>query len=353
MNRIISVFSYLKRQLTNAFAFERRATSIQLHSDSMDDLNAQIGQAIESCSERLIFLLGPFGSGKTTQLQYFFKTHPQFRPKVRSFIKINTLDNAFLHLTNYFSRFSFFSLVLVAAAAIGFTSFIPQLGVLPVLLLISALFFMKSVGNLVYLFHETVSSFFQSKKEIVVIEDLERSSLSLEEQGAFLANLWRYQRIYLIPLGYPPNEKKQILKLVELSLKLDGILIELLVREPTLYEFIKKLDSDFPFVHLEKDIAENKGWLSLFTFRELQLLHSQVKLRLGSLYVKEQKQLKYIDTAFALLAEKLDLAKKEITFIETERTLKGFSKEKLSSEQVHYLDSFIHSIADVKIQVIA
>jgi hypothetical protein len=188
-------------------------------------------------------------------------------------------------------------------------------------------------------------------KRIVVLEDLERSSLSQEAQGAFLANLWRYRRIYLIPLGYPPNEKKQILKLIEFSLKLDGVLIELLTRETTLYEFIKKLDSDFPFTHREKDIAENKGWLSLFTFRELQLLYSQVHLRLGLEYSQEQKRLKYVDTAFALLVEKLDLAKQEITFVEAEQTLKGFSKEKLSSEQTHYLESFIQSISEVEIKV--
>jgi hypothetical protein len=136
------------------------------------------------------------------------------------------------------------------------------------------------------------------------------------------------------------EEKKQLLRLMEFVLKLDGTLIELLVRETALYEYMKQRDPEFPFLHREQDIRENKGWLSLFTFREMQLLHSQVMLRKD----RERNNVKYIEVAFQLLAEKLDLAKREITFVPEEKQIKGFSPEKFSPEQVHYLTSFIESI---------
>ncbi|MDE3046034.1 MAG: hypothetical protein KGJ02_05270 [Verrucomicrobiota bacterium] len=336
------IFLEIKKQLMNIPSFALNAeTGEMLAEDHLEYVNKQIEAAIEQATERMVFLIGPFGSGKTTQLKYFFRQYPNLNYTYRSFVHVNSFDFALLHLANYWSRLFFLGLG-VGLGVLAMKLF-PVLSPLPFLLILSG-FFAKTFANLIYIFHETVDNLFRRKPKIVVIEDLERSPLSPADQWSFLSNLWQYKRIYLITLGYPSVEKDKALKLIESAIKLGGTVIELPPNEKLNYEMIRKLDPAFPFQQMKKDKLENKGWMSMFTLREMLLLREQAILRSEHAPSEEMRQLKYVEVAFQLLLGKLGLAKGEITFVEETRKIKGYTGKKLSSDETHYLESFIQSI---------
>lgn len=349
MGLIKSIFAELKKHLTNtpSYAFNIQATQPVFRSQ-LDYINTQIEKAVKEKPHQILFILAPFGGGKTTQIFDFFQRHPEHKMTYRSFTRINTLDFAFLHLTNYASRF-FFILINSLLSLLLFYVF-PKLTVLPIFFILSS-FFTKSIGNQIYLLHETLSTFLLRRHKFIVIEDLERSPLGDNDQWAFLSNLWHLKRTYIVSLGYSPEEKEKVIKLFELAIKLGGTLVELPLNEAANYELIKKLDIDFPFHPSSKDLSQNKGWLSLFTFRELFMLREQTLLRVhaekefGRKNLKPHvKQLKYVEVSLLLLLDKINLTKREVVFVEKDKEILGFTKEKLQTYQYEYLHSFIQSI---------
>lgn len=349
MGLIGNIFKELKKHLTNtpSYAFNIQATQ-PIFRTQLDYINTQIEKAIKEKPNQILFILAPFGAGKTTQIFDFFQKHPEHQMIYRSFTRINTLDFAFLHLTNYASRFFFLLINSLLSVALFYT--FPKLSVLPIFFLLSS-FFTKSVGNQIYLLHETLSTWLNRRQKFVVIEDLERSPLGDADQWAFLSNLWHLKRTYVVSLGYSPEEKDKVIKLFELAIKLGGTLVELPLNESANYELIKKLDLDFPFHPSSKDLSQNKGWLSLFTFRELFMLREQALLRVhaekefGRKHLKPHlKQIKYVEVGLMHLLEKLNLTKREIVFVEKDKEIVGFSKERLQNYQTEYLQSFFHSI---------
>jgi hypothetical protein len=345
MKFLKNIWKEIKKQLTNTPSF-LQTTSGRWVADSSkaNDVVTQIEKALESNSTRLIFLIGPFGSGKTTHIQHFMRKHPHYQYFSKSFVKVNSIDFAFLHLTHYITRLIF---MLICSGFAGFIIWnVPQIGALPLLLFVTYLF-VKNAGNLIYNLHETLDNLLTRRDKIVIIEDLERSSLNSPDQWALLANLWQNKRHYLIALGYSPDEKAAKLKIVEYAMKLEGKIIETPPCKSINYKIIKHLDPDFPFeFNFEKD-PEMEGWLSLFTPRETIMLYDQVVLRNRSrepLTLKE-KQMSYVAIALEFLFEKTGLTKKELIFDEKTREIRGFVRGHFSPEQIFYIESFTNSLA--------
>lgn len=337
MKKISGFISEIRRQLLNVplYAVDLEKKEVVLY-ESMEKVHQQLEEAIRTNSRRPIFLVGPFGSGKTTQLGEFFKRHPELKARTLSFNKISSLDFAFANITKYTLRLL---IVQLCSSLLAYLFVLmPQMGALPLAMTIGIMY-TKTLGNFLYLVHEVLDTALRRKPEIVVIEDLERSSLRPEDQWAFLSNLWSHRRIYLVTFGYPPDEKKQRLKFLEWTLKLGGTFIEQPIIETAIYDFMKRLDPAFPFRHREVDALENRGWLSLFTFREMEMLREQVRLR-----GEEQREADYIEIALQLLLGKLNLSNRELVFVRPRVEIHGFSPGKYSDEQCHYLESFIESI---------
>jgi hypothetical protein len=315
------------------------------NSERLDSVNRQLEKAIEKSAPQMIFLISPFGSGKTTQLNYFFRNNPQHKPKYRSLAKADTLEVAFLQLTNFLTRLLF--IVSFLSIGVALIQWVPELGSLP-LFIFAVGFFTKTFGNQIYILQQILSSIFRIKPRIIVIEDLEKSSLNSSNQFVFLSSLWRYNTIYIITLGYPPHEQNGALKLIETAVKLGGTIIELPVEEAAQYEMIQNLDPDFPFQQTKKDQQGKKGWLSLFTFRELIILQQQVLLREEADLTEpgEMRKLHYVEQCLRILKDKLTLANRQLTFIEETREVKGYCEESYSEEQIHCLRSFFFSLSD-------
>lgn len=349
MNTLRLILSEIRKQLMNIPSFVHSFTPSKADYNQLSQISDQILKAIQESPKRIIFLLAPFGAGKTTQIKHFCNKYSYFKYKYRSFIKINTIDFAFLHMTNYWSRLFF--LFLNIGLALILMHYFPALGPLPFLLVIGVLF-TKNFANLIYILHESIASLFM-KYKIVIIEDLERSSLSFFDQWGLLANLWQAKRSYIVTLGYAPDEREEALKLMEFSIKLGGVLIELPPNELAIFEMIKDLDPDFPFEFNKDQLLDHRGWLSLFTFREMLSIHEQVLLATSQLDLAvdlqntsktHKKQIKYLSLCFKYLMDKLGLKGREITFVEKTLQIKEVAQEVLEADQRYYLISFKDSI---------
>lgn len=336
MKNVKKIFQEVYRQIANIPSFPQEKLVVMPEmEEQLNYVNAQIEKAI-ALAPPIIFILGPFGCGKTTQVNYFFSKNKNFHKKSRSFVRINTLDFAFLHTTNYASRFLFI-ISITALACYLFQTF-PFLSPLPILLILAG-FFTKTFGNLIYILHEAFDNFFTRKTRIVVFEDLERSSLNYSDQLAFLANLWQNKRIYLVTLGYDPEDRQKPLKLAEFALKLGGVTIEVPLNEHGNYKMIKRLDPFFPFQYHPE---EREGWLSMFTFRELGMLRDQAVFRSNA--YKTKREYSYVAVGFQFLLEKLQLNNCGLAYVQETGEFTGFSPEKFGPSQLHYLNSFFRSI---------
>lgn len=261
------ILQEMLNQLTNTPSYFNKPPPIPVYRAKREEINHQIEQAInDKCS--VIFLLGPLGVGKTTQCHYFVKNQTSYKCWWRSFSKINNLDFAFLNLTSLASRFIFIAIAF--AFALLAVYLLPPAGALPFMLTFAYLF-AKNSSNLIYILHEAMDSFFHVNTKIVVIDDLERSSLSFNDQWALLANLWQTKVIYIVCLGYPPDATDTRDKMIEYAMKLNGRIIEVLPDEKTNYHILKQFNGSNPFkIMLYK--GKEEGWLTLFTPREVQIL---------------------------------------------------------------------------------
>lgn len=338
-----SILSEIRRQLTNIPSFVLEMPTLEkIGSQQMDHLHKQIEKAMTTNQSPLIFLVGPFGSGKTTQIHHFIHEHPTFNYTYKSFVKVNQLDLAFLQLTNYLSRLGF--LVLIILSAMMVMRLIPGSAPLP-FLVITVYFFVKNAGNLVYILHEACDNFFSRKQRVVIIEDLERSSLSEADQWALLANLWLFKRTYLISLGYSSNDKQARLKALEYAQKLGGAVVEIFPYKLLNFSMIKNIDADFPFDIDQKEPSQKGDWMSLFTPREMLLVQEQVALKTVFNPTPEYKKLQYIRVFLELILSKLELSRREIFYDEKTRELKPLASETMSPEQTYFITSFAESIA--------
>lgn len=348
MNKL-TAWKEVKRQLENAPSFAATIEKIKqskpdhLQSEHLDYVDRQIEEALKNKGHRLIFLLGPFGVGKTTQIHYFIRQRPELNYTLRSFIKIKTLDHAFLHLTNYVSRSA--SLALFFLLSLLFVWLVPATGALPFLLTTSYLF-VKNAGNLVYILHQLCDNLFSRKDRIVVIEDLERSPLESPDQWALLSNLWHLKRTYLVPIGYSTeNENNSKFKALEYAQKLGGIVIEIMPYTQLNFSIIKKLDPDFPFM-IDHDIHTKKGdWLSLFTPREMWTIYEQTYLRTLHKPGAATKQEHYISVCLEFLIAKLGLSRREINYDPEVKAIKPIIEQTLSAEQSYFISSLKESIS--------
>ncbi|MGH2612483.1 MAG: hypothetical protein ACRDFB_05480, partial [Rhabdochlamydiaceae bacterium] len=76
----LTIWKEIQKQLTNTPNFSLKIPQIeQSQSKHLEQLDQQIDKALKDSKHRLVFLLGPFGSGKSTQIHYFLHKRPTLR----------------------------------------------------------------------------------------------------------------------------------------------------------------------------------------------------------------------------------------------------------------------------------
>lgn len=329
-----NIFSEARKQLTAEISYKPQA----IHTAQREATNAEIEKAIFESKSGLVFVLGPYGSGRTSQIGSFLQKHPDLRVFGRSFEKIESLDFAYLNLTTWWKRLLFVGLAL--AFTIFANIYMPQAAVLPFMLVV-AYFLVKNMANLVYIFHEAFDNVFRPKVKVVVIEGLERSSLSQSVIWVFLANLWHYKRVYLISLGYAADDVKEKQKVYERAMKLNGTIIEIKKDEQLNYQLMRDLSPNFPFKAVSSDKKASPGWFSLFTPGEMILMHERILLE----RVEKNTERAAYHICLEHLLSKLELKPEEVSVTERRHKLQVLPLKELPSEKKHYLESFATSFS--------
>jgi hypothetical protein len=230
--------------------------------------------------EKILFIVGAWGSGKTHQVMKYKKSRPKIKFIYRSFIGFRTLESSYLHLLENASKLQIFLFFIPAVVfAVYWLINIPLIHrYIPaddidqmILKLFFGAFvtfvFITNYFRITYLlgsFLQTVSSF---NKKVFIIDDLDRSSLAESDQWAFLSNLWHVDHKYIVLIGDGENRRK-VLDKIE---KLKGISFPL----PSLQETNYGLASDV--IYGPKFPFQMGEWLNHITPRQFLNVLNAVK----------------------------------------------------------------------------
>jgi hypothetical protein len=111
----------------------------------------------------------------------------------------------------------------------------------------------------------------KNRPEIVVIDDLDRSSLAEEDKWALLSNVWKHKIKHLVLVGYTRESSK--VDLLELASKLGGKTSYLPIDQEVNYSIATEKDLDFPFDRGKKNELD---WMNYIAPRDLSLIISEV-----------------------------------------------------------------------------
>jgi hypothetical protein len=336
-----NIICEIKKQLTDtpSFVTASRPAFLQ-YVDRLKANNQQIIKGIKG--KKMIFLIGPYGCGKTTQIDFFLKTNPEFSYDYKSFERIQTIEFSFLHLTSFVSRALF--LFLSSTFGVFLIKFLTPIAALPISLVL-IYFFVKNIPNLMYIFHEAMSNVLKQKPKLVIIEDLERSALDLKTIWVFLANLWQYKRTYLVSLGFPVDDIQEKQKIIENAMKLSGFIVDISNDERINFEIISTLDTQFIQFFDERQVNQISGWLSLFTPREMIIIHDEIQ-RTCRKRTQNPPDIRcvYVSTFFKYLLQKFELDPHKVSLDFETSEIKILDDRQLPPEATHYLDSFSASL---------
>ena len=273
-------------------------------------------------NEKLVFLLGPWGSGKTYLMEkysheiqedslYFIK---------KSFFSISSLNEAYIHLIGYFKTLIF----LVVIYIIFYRFEIFKSTFLSPLFIVFSLMLITNKMNITYSLYKLTSALVDIlitsgfhlailtrkvldmrdlknyKHKVYILDDLDRSSLKQQDRWALLANLWFYNTTYIVLLGYSNDEliqDKSKFEIIELCEKLEGKIIFL----PTPWERNEEIMNQYLSQNFEnyKFISpfQKPSWLTCFTPRELINIVDHFKLKFEEFQLRKRGY-EFVDSKF-------------------------------------------------------
>ncbi|APJ04360.1 P-loop NTPase fold protein [Silvanigrella aquatica] len=264
-------------------------------------------------NENLIFLIGPWGSGKTYLIEKYSHEIQEggLHFIKKSFFGIKSLNAAYVHLLGIFKTGLFLFVIYTVIYRFGFYEsnfFAPLFIVLSLMLLTNRM-------NITYSFYKFISSLVDIlitsgfhlailtrkvldmrdlrnfKHKVYILDDLDRSSLKDEDRWALLANLWNYNTTYIVLLGYSEDDRvkgKSKLELIEFCEKLEGKIIFLPIawerNEEIMNFYLSQIFSNFnlssPF--------QSPIWNVIFTPRELINIADHFKIKFEEYQIRHK-----------------------------------------------------------------
>ncbi len=264
---------------------------------------------------KILFVIGEWGSGKTHHAMNYLGKKRKVNFYYKSFFGINTLDEAYQHLLKWW-----WQVVLTIAFAMG----LYFLGIFGYLyenkdelegFVATGLFglitfaFLRNKLKIFSLIGFTV--FTSLRKRILVIDDLDRSSMSPSDQWALLSNLWKMNTKYIVLLGYNSQSKKE--ESIEMAHKLEGDVVLLHTDQDTNLKLAQKEDPEFPFTGDDPDymgsVPNSLDWLNYITPRQLIAIVDEVKMESEKMekLIKPYKAFSYISKVVDCLSNNLSL----------------------------------------------
>lgn len=237
------------------------------HKVSGDDFfHETLKKYLANKENKKIFILGPWGSGKTAKLNQFRELHKEsFNFVYRNYFGVDSLNQ--LYIATISRPFRFILVVLIGCLFFYFkkTDTPPYLVATAVIS-----FFVINPNKLAYYLENLLSNFFCCKENnVIIIEDLDRSSVQFQDQMGFLSQLWLPQRQYIITYGYNNDEEK--FKLIEMANKLEAKTIVIHNNGDAIAQIAKSYAPWFPF---------NGGeWLELFSIRDVLKMIDRISMK--------------------------------------------------------------------------
>jgi len=247
---------------------ERELGKGKLHAQFENELIGAIHK-----NKKRIFVLAEWGAGKTFQSLLFRQEYAdRYAFEYFSFFGIQNLSSAYVHAMGFIARLvTLCAGVLCLALVLSrFADDLRTVKASPLVSLTATLF----VGFFVYgnrwrLAYVLVSISklwiaVRGSRRVVILDDLDRSSLSDSDRWAFLSDLWTVNTQYIILLGYlNPDDRIQI---ADIAKKLDGAIIFLGSSRREKFAVVQHLWPDSPFQWSETGTVYH--WLDHFTPRD-------------------------------------------------------------------------------------
>ncbi len=334
-----------------------------------DNIKHQIDLFIHK-NENLIFIVGPWGSGKTYLIEKYSHEIQEDGLNFikKSFFGISSLSAAYIHLIGFFKTMLFLFFIYFIIYRFGFyeSTFFSPLFILFSLILIT------NKINLTYSLYKFVSSFVDIlitsglhlavltrkvldirdlrnyKHKVYIIDDLDHSALKEEERWALLANLWNYNTTYIVLLGYSESERikgKSKFEIIELCEKLEGKVIFLPIAWERNEEIMNHyLSQAFKNSHLISPF-HSPMWQNSFTPRELINIVDNFKIKFEE-YQFRKKGYEFVGGSFfnCLLIRMLIEKYSEIKNIDIENKVFLYKKshDEASKDHIKFYISLTH-----------
>lgn len=244
-----------------------------------NELKISLEHVLKDTTGELVIILGQFGVGKTTKLNEVISSleRERYCSKTFSFFGIEDLHSAYLTLIPPSLRLlliilsAVFYLLMVELISHILSFFDSKVSSSEIFSVAILAFFFLMFSNKIentyrffsYLFQVSWTMFgciFQ-KRKIIVLEDLDRSGLTLKEQWSFLRSIkGNKYRQHICTVGYQTREEKIIA--LENILKIKAKVITIEIDQALNLQILEKL---FPWTPFRKEGV----WLGHFTPREL------------------------------------------------------------------------------------
>ncbi|MBI5624887.1 MAG: ATP-binding protein [Elusimicrobia bacterium] len=274
-------------------------------------VKAEILRSLNQSDCRPVFVIGAWGSGKTTFVR---NLEPDLRAKsrylYRSFFAVSTPNEAYLNLLPrpIWIGLTASSLVVLAAIgqiAISKPSLLQYREIVVALVSVATFLFVCNKMKAFYIVSCLLNSRLWGNPFITVIDDVERSSLPSADVWAILSNLWMQDHKYLILLGYGSDDEKT--EIIQRAIKLEGHLVFLPTDYNVNFKIAGNLDGSIPFSGGE--------WFGRLTPRDIVGIFVAVEKEATSYAAAEYRSILYVNHYFLKLLERLEVKHSEFTHL--------------------------------------
>ncbi len=291
--RIFNVYTYYEILKESFYLFWNEADKDNTFSDFIEfEYHTSKINEVKAFLEKhnkTVFIIGEWGAGKSAFSDRAVREiclNDKYYTKKISFFGISTLDEAYSHIAPkhwkiFFSIYYFIISVMVIfyneiyfKKLIGF-DYSSYSAILYFIFLIVPFIFATNKLKISYIYNcifESIELWFDNKIKVIILDDLDRSSLKEEDRWALLSNLLRYRRKYIVPFGYSKNENKNnIIEMIEkLNAKSYQLEVIPVILNNILYKKIFNKKDNFPFIIKETNsLPKDVEFIRIFNTREI------------------------------------------------------------------------------------
>jgi energy-coupling factor transporter ATP-binding protein EcfA2 len=296
----------------------------------------------------LIFVIGAWGSGKSTFLSTLIKdssSHKKIKNSQRiSLSSATNLNEVFTHFIPLWVKVVYLLIALmVSVISIRYWTW-PELAELflkeyrtPAFFV--TIFLMLFVTNKFRIFY-LVSSLVErlTGNKVKIIEDFDRGGLKTHDIYNSLFFRAKKNNSYIVALGYSSQVEKT--EYVELAAKLEARIFLFNLSMDSLYSVLCDLYPNPP--------VQKGSWIKVFSARKLISIISKIQNNSESLS-DEQKYFRFIGTFFNEIVQELSIS--DLSKFDFNSNGRSIVNSRLSLQETEIIDSYLQSIEDSRFRL--